>query len=157
MNKLQIAGKINMSTVNGNGIRYCLFLSGCPFNCPECHNLEAKNYDYGIKEDIVEIFNDIYKKRHYLDGVSISGGEPTEQSITLLKLLKLLKAININVWMWSGYTFTELEQKYSDILNYVDTVIDGCYQKDKPTKKPHRGSDNQIRWEKIDGKWNKID
>ena len=60
-----------MSTVNGEGIRYCLFLSGCPFNCEGCHNTEARDYTYGDKEDVVKIFFDIYKKIHMNAGGSL--------------------------------------------------------------------------------------
>jgi len=148
-NKLQIAGKIKMSTVNGEGLRYTLFLSGCPFSCKGCHSPHTQDYNYGVKEDIVEIFYDIYNKRHYIDGVTISGGEPTEQSETLTKLLQMLKLFNFNIWMWSGNKLEVISKKHEELLRYVDVLIDGQYDINRPTSKPYRGSDNQKMWKHI--------
>lgn len=48
--------------------------------------------------------------------------------------------------MWTGYTYSQVSG--TEVLNYVDYLIDGKYEKDLPTKKPYRGSDNQVRWKK---------
>jgi len=153
--KLQVAGKIKMSTVNGSGFHYTLFLSGCPFGCENCHSPHTQDYKYGEKMDIVDIFNDIYKNRYYIDGVTFSGGEPTEQTEALTVLAKMLKLFDINIWMWSGHTMDKI--KDLELLNYIDTIIDGTYEYNNPTEKPFRGSDNQCMWSRIDGKWIKID
>jgi pyruvate formate lyase activating enzyme len=58
-----------------------LFLSGCNFNCPYCHNpglvRKSRECSSFLKED--EIFKFLYERRGFLDGVVISGGEPTLQ------------------------------------------------------------------------------
>ncbi len=143
---LQIAGKIKMSSVNGEGLRYTIFLAGCPHKCDGCHSPHTWDYNYGDKEDIVDLFYDIYSKRHYIDGVSISGGEPLEQAKMLLPLLKMLKAFDTNIWLWTGYKFEYIEEKWPKILKCLDVIIDCQYDKTKPTTKAHRGSDNQRMW-----------
>ena len=146
-----------MSNTNGTGLRYTLFLSGCPFHCEGCHSPHTQDYKYGDKEKIIDIFYNIIKNKNYIDGVTISGGEPTEQADGLKKLLKLLKVYDINIWMWSGHTMDTLKEKYPDILHNIDTVIDGQYEHTNPTSKVYRGSDNQNMWKKENGEWKKID
>jgi len=141
---LQVAGKIKCSSVNGEGLRYTLFLSGCNFNCDGCHSPHAQDFKYGTKEDVVEIFKDIYKNKKYIDGVSISGGEATLQNDNLVVLLKMLKLFDFNIWLWTGNNIRDIGGL--EMIKYVDVIIDGRYQKDNPTTKPHRGSDNQIMW-----------
>lgn len=140
---LQIAGEIKGSSVNGDGIRYTIFLSGCNIKCDGCHSPHTHNPEYGGRRNIIDIFYDIYSRRKYIDGVSISGGEPTLQSEPLIELLKLLKLFDFNVWLWSGHKMEQLKLTFPNILKYVDVVIDGKFEKSAPTKKPYRGSENQ--------------
>jgi anaerobic ribonucleoside-triphosphate reductase activating protein len=150
---LQVAGKIKCSSVNGEGLRYTIFLSGCKHRCEGCHSPHTWDFKYGQSEDIVSIFNDIYLKRHYIDGVSISGGDPIEQAEDLIVLLKLLKTIDCDIWLWTGYTFDSLNDNHKELLPYLDVIIDGKYDVNKPTTKPYRGSDNQRMWKNVGGKY----
>ena len=56
-----------------------LFLSGCNFSCPYCHNPDLVNGDrsYISSFDIHELYEFLEKRKGFLDGVVISGGEPT--------------------------------------------------------------------------------
>lgn len=148
---LQVAGKIKCSSVNGDGLRYSLFLSGCNHKCEGCHSKHTWDSKYGEKEDVVDIFNDIWKNKKYIDGVSISGGDPMMQHNKLIVLLKMLKLFNINVWIWTGNLIYDI--KKFEIMRYVDVVIDGKFEVNNPTTKPHRGSDNQIMWIRDGNVW----
>lgn len=146
-NKLQIAGKIKCSTVNGPGCMYTIFFSGCSKSCPGCQNSKFQDFSYGTSEDVLDIFSDIYKNRKFIDGVSLSGGDPFEQQPEpLLMLLKLIDSLDLEVWVWTGYEFLEIPTKYINHLDYIDYLIDGRYVKEQPTTKKYRGSDNQVLW-----------
>lgn len=56
-----------------------IFTGGCNFRCPFCHNSEL--LDSGAGEDYTEeeIFDFLHKRRGILEGVCITGGEPTLQ------------------------------------------------------------------------------
>jgi pyruvate formate lyase activating enzyme len=56
-----------------------LFLSGCNFSCPYCHNSDLVNGDrsYVSPLNIHEVYEFLEKRKGFLDGVVISGGEPT--------------------------------------------------------------------------------
>ena len=77
-----------------------LFLSGCNFNCPYCHNPElAKGYaefPHSMKES--KLYDFLEKHRGFLDGVVISGGEPTLQK-DLFWLCEKIKSMGYPVKM----------------------------------------------------------
>lgn len=55
-----------------------VFTGGCNFRCPYCHNRELV-YNMGENIDEEELFSELEKRKKYLDGVCITGGEPTLQ------------------------------------------------------------------------------
>ena len=58
-----------------------LFTLGCNFDCPYCHNPELiKTHPPTPTFDQQWVYDFLEKRRHFLDGVVISGGEPTLQT-----------------------------------------------------------------------------
>ena len=70
--KLQVAGMIDDSLVDGPGLRFTLFVQGCPLNCPGCQNPEAADPRGGVEISLTEIMNRIEAARG-IDGVTFSG------------------------------------------------------------------------------------
>ena len=74
-----------------------LFLKGCNFRCPYCHNSELIDYkiddNYILKE---EVFDFLKKRQGILDGVVISGGEPTVNK-DLPKLIKEIRDLGFKI------------------------------------------------------------
>ena len=74
---MKIFGIEKFSMVDWDGKIVCtLFASGCNFRCPFCHNSSLALAE-GNEIDHNEIFNFLEKRKGLLDGVCISGGEPT--------------------------------------------------------------------------------
>lgn len=74
---MKIYGIEKFSMVDWDGKIVCtLFASGCNFRCPFCHNASLALAE-GNEIDHTEIFNFLEKRKELLDGVCISGGEPT--------------------------------------------------------------------------------
>ena len=148
---MKVAGFYDESISNGLGWRAVLFVSGCPHNCPGCHNKEAQDFNYGTEFNKEEILNRI-KDNSILKGITISGGEPLcKQNIKeVCEFIKDVKKIkpDFNIWCYSGYTFEELlernDKDTNECLNEIDVLVDGEFQQDKkdPTLK-FRGSSNQ--------------
>ena len=70
-----------------------LFVGGCNFRCPFCHNSDLVLLSEGVREITEdEIFSFLSKRKNILDGVVISGGEPLlyEETLCLMKKIKEL-------------------------------------------------------------------
>jgi len=115
-NVVRVAGILDISTIDFPK-RVCsvLFLTGCPFRCPYCHNhslITAKGEERCV-EEIVRALSENY----LIDGVCITGGEPTMQDI--IGLVRALKEIGLDVKLdTNGYYPTRLK----DLLEWVDYV-----------------------------------
>lgn len=94
---MNIAGLQKMTLLDYPGKVACtVFLQGCNFRCPFCHNsglLEAKGTDHIPQE---ELFAFLQKRAGLLEGVCITGGEPTLQK-DLPELLSGMKALGYAV------------------------------------------------------------
>lgn len=146
---MKIGGFYSDSISNGVGWRAVLFVSGCPHHCLGCHNPESWDKDYG--EPFVE--DDIYNQmmeNPFLDGLTLSGGEPFLYCQELFSLVKRVKAKGLNIWSYTGFTFEELlrwSERNADVqqfLRQVDVLVDGKFLIEKMVpKKRFRGSGNQ--------------
>ena len=120
-------GKINsietMGLVDGPGVRFVVFMQGCPLRCNFCHNPETwciNNYkeEYTPNELVKKILN--YKPYFkHNGGVTFSGGEPLMQHDFLLECLKLCKKNDIHTCLDTAGTYTNCE----DILNLTDLIM----------------------------------
>lgn len=144
--KIRIAGKVDDSIVDGPGIRYTIFFQGCPHHCLGCHNPETHDFNGGHFEDIEDIMKEI-KSNPLLFGVTISGGEPFSQKEELLILVKEIRKTNLNIMVYTGYTFENLINSdiiTKEILNNIDYLVDGPFiLKERDLELIFRGSRNQ--------------
>ncbi len=146
--ELRIAGTVNDSIVDGPGIRFTVFVQGCPHNCRGCHNPQTHDFNGGTITDTEELLEKI-KSNPLLDGVTFSGGEPFCQAGALASLGKEIKKLGLNIVTYTGYTFEQLyssreQNNWNDLLKVTDVLIDGPFileQKDWEIK--FRGSSNQ--------------
>ena len=79
------------------------------------------------------------EKRHVLDGLTLSGGEPFMQQQALIELIKLTKPES--VWCYTGFTFEQVEQ--TELIKYIDVLVDGRFEIDKKVEGKMYGSSNQ--------------
>ena len=102
---------------NGIGNRITIWVSGCTHKCPGCHNANAHDYNIGTDISIEDNYNKIYNliitnlNKPYIKGITLSGGDPLDQSDENTKvLIKLVKQIKNNfpdkdIWIYSGDVF----------------------------------------------------
>lgn len=133
---------------NGPGIRTVLFVTGCTLNCKNCFNKLYQDFNYGNVFDDAA-FNELkdYLLKDEISGLTLLGGEPMENAVELTCILKKLKkSVHKNIWVYSGYTYKEIEKdrvKY-DLLKECDVLVDGRYiEALKDLKLKFRGSRNQ--------------
>lgn len=112
-----------MGLVDGPGVRFVAFLSGCKLRCLFCHNPETwKVQNTDLKMTPEELVAKIKRYLPYYNngGVTFSGGEPLLQKDFLLECLKLLKQENIHTAIDTAGVGNG---DYEEILKYVDLVI----------------------------------
>lgn len=132
---------------NGPGVRVSLFVSGCRNHCKGCFNPETWDFDYGrpftreTEDEIIEAL-----RPSWIQGLSILGGEPTEEenAAVLIPFLKRVRAVlpDKDIWLYSGYTYEVLRDK--EILTLADVLVDGPFLLElKDAGLAFRGSRNQ--------------
>ncbi len=150
--ELKIAGLVNDSIVDGPGIRFSVFVQGCPHHCYGCHNPQTWDFDGGQLMSVDEIFERI-KKNPLLDGVTFSGGEPFCQCAGLIELadrIAALKTPKLNIMCYTGYEIEYLiknsneQNKYIELLKRLDYLVDGEFDINKKSYElKFMGSSNQ--------------
>jgi len=149
-NTVRLAGKDPESLVNGEGLRKVIFFQGCSLNCKGCFNDCTHDFKGGEEFKISEVLEDIYKD-NLIDGVTFSGGNPVQQPYALACLIYKCKSKkNLNVWLYTGYTFEELLEKASKNIHlytaiyYSDVIVDGRFiEEEKDEGLKYKGSKNQ--------------
>ena len=89
-----------LGTLDGPGIRYVIFLKGCPLRCKYCHNPDSWDMSTGFEMSVDEIITEAKKYERYFNfsggGITISGGDPLMQQEFLEELLKAAKKEGIH-------------------------------------------------------------
>ena len=135
---MRIAGTLPCSLVNGEGIRYVVFVQGCGHHCPGCHNPETWDFDGGVEIDPKWIAAD-YKTRKHLDGITLSGGDPFYQQEACVELLKLLPGVN--VWIYTGFEYNIVCD--TELAGMADVLVTGPYVEELRCEGRMYGSSNQ--------------
>lgn len=137
--------------LNGEGLRIVLWLSGCEHHCPECQNPQTWDPKSGIEFDayaLIELLEDL--DHDYISGLTLSGGDPFHKD-NLFGTAALCGAVRLwypskTIWIYTGYLFEDLlnDPDRKDILNSIDILVDGRFEKDKAdVKYCWAGSTNQ--------------
>ncbi len=141
--EVRIAGVVPESYVDGEGIRYAIFMQGCLRNCKGCHNPATHALNGGKIIDTAELISDI-KKNPLLMGVTLTGGEPLLQIPASIEIAKATKNLGLNVWCYTGYKIEEIPAAAMELLNFVDILVDGEYIEElRDWDLDFRGSKNQ--------------
>lgn len=130
MSKGYIHSLESFGSVDGPGVRYIIFFSGCPMRCQFCHNPDTWKMTDGDEYTADELIEKALRYRSYWGdegGITVSGGEPLLQIDFLLELFKKAKEKGINTCIdTSGAPYTEEEpfySKFTELMKYTDLVM----------------------------------
>ncbi|MBQ9431778.1 MAG: anaerobic ribonucleoside-triphosphate reductase activating protein [Kiritimatiellae bacterium] len=144
---IDVAGITQDSITDGPGLRFVLFVQGCPHHCPGCQNPQTHQFGVGEKLDVAEVYRQI-KLNPLNRSVTFSGGEPFSQPAPLAVLAKRLRAEGYDLAAYSGFTFEELlahpDPAVRDFLEQLNVLVDGRFVLARRNLELlFRGSDNQ--------------
>lgn len=140
----------SFGTVDGPGIRFVVFLQGCPLRCQYCHNPDTWGAG-GTEYSVEEVVNRVVRYRNYFGetgGVTVTGGEPLLQIDFVTELFTALKAKGINTCVdTSGITFRADNQavveKHKKLLEVADLFLLDIKHIDDEACKKLTGQSNQ--------------
>ena len=129
MNTGYIHSTESFGTVDGPGIRFVIFMQGCPMRCQYCHNPDTWEIGAGTEITADDLLAQYKKNRSFYKsgGITVTGGEPLLQIDFITELFKKAKAENIHTCIdTSGITFNQTEEyldKLELLLKYTDLVM----------------------------------
>lgn len=141
---LNIAEIIERSYILGPGTRYVIWVQGCKIRCKGCWNPEMHS-NKPKKLMKVEQLAEKILSIHDIEGITILGGEPLNQSGQLLKLVRKMKENGLTTMLYTGYEEKEITNPDSKkLIEISDLTIMGRYREDcRSTNLKWRGSTNQ--------------
>ena len=122
--KGRVSSLQSLGTVDGPGLRYVIFLQGCPLRCVYCHNPETWDPAGGREYAPEELVEKVLRCRAYFGeqgGVTVSGGEPLLQAPFVAELFRQLKAAGVHTALDTSGA-GDLKQA-AQVLDWTDLVL----------------------------------
>ena len=139
---LNVGHTLPNARIYGPGVRFAIWLQGCTLGCKGCWNQQFWPTEGGVLIDVEELVVQI--KNAKVEGITLLGGEPLQQSESVLALIREVKSEGLSVFLYTGYERKEFTPTMEECAKLSDIVISGRYIKQK--RDPHlrwRGSTNQ--------------
>lgn len=140
----------SFGSVDGPGVRYMIFLSGCAMRCQFCHNPDTWDMNSGKSYTADKLLEIACRYRSYWGskgGITVSGGEPLLQIDFLTELFEKAKKLDIHTAIdTSANPFTEEEpffSKWKKLMEYTDLVLLDIKQIDDEQHKILTGHTNK--------------
>jgi pyruvate formate lyase activating enzyme len=136
----------SFGTVDGPGIRFVVFMQGCPMRCAYCHNPDSWEINAGELRTVEDILKEYETYKAFLKGggITVTGGEPLVQLEFVTELFEEAKKREIHTCLdTSGITYREEQkEKYIRLLNSTDLVMLDIKQMDSIKHKQLTGFAN---------------
>lgn len=147
--EIRLFGIVRESIVDGPGLRFVIFVQGCPHRCAGCHNPKSHDISGGKITGTLKIWNEIIKNP-LIGGITFSGGEPFLWAGALAEIGESAQNIGLDVMTYTGYTYSHLLEraKYDSdtkkLLSATNYLVDGPYiESERDISLKFRGSKNQ--------------
>ena len=117
----------SFGTVDGPGVRFVIFLQGCPMRCQYCHNPDTWRMNTGQRRSAASLLRDYERNRQFYSkgGITVTGGEALMQIDFLLELFDLAKKQGIHTCLdTSGVTYRPGESEYNRKLDRLIELTD---------------------------------
>ncbi len=143
---LNVAAFRKQTHMVGPGLRDAIWVQGCSIDCPGCANQSYLAHELRRPVSVAQFLAHFKTRIGTIDGVSILGGEPTEQADAVAQLLAGVQGLGLSTVVFSGRILSDLEKDKScqTLLEHTDLLIDGPFIKKYASPELYwRGSSNQ--------------
>lgn len=116
----------SFGTVDGPGVRFVIFMQGCPLRCQYCHNPDTWKMGEAEKHTVEDLIEQFEKNRSFYSngGITVTGGEPLLQIDFVTELFKAAKQENIHTCIdTSGITYRAEDKRFDELMRYTDLVM----------------------------------
>lgn len=146
---MTVTGRIHsfesFGTVDGPGIRFVVFMQGCPLKCIYCHNRDMWDSTGGREYRPEEVIEKMKKYINYIKfsggGITVTGGEPLLQAGFVTEVFKMAKKMNIHTAVdTSGFANTD---DVRELLEHTDLVLLDIKHADREKHKEITGVENE--------------
>lgn len=147
----ELKGRIHsfdsFGTVDGPGIRFIVFMQGCPLKCKFCHNRDTWDFNKGEEYTVEEIVKRLKRVKPYIEasslggGITVSGGEPLGQAEFVCELFKECKRQGFHTCLDTAGSY-EINGTIKELLEYTDLVLLDIKHIDSRKCKELTGMDN---------------
>ncbi len=114
----------SLATVDGPGVRFAVFMQGCPLRCKCCHNPDTWVFEGGKEYSAEEIVEQAARFKEYFGdkgGITLSGGEPLMQAEFCAEVFELCHKKGINTCLDTAGIL--LDDKVKRLLSVTDRVL----------------------------------
>ena len=139
----------SFGTVDGPGVRFVIFLQGCPMRCKYCHNPDTWKMNSGALRSAQSLIKEYQRNAAFYTkgGITVTGGEALMQIDFLLELFSLAKANSIHTCLdTSGVTYHPGQSAYNEkldrLMELTDLVMLDIKHIDPEAHKDLTGHDN---------------
>jgi len=143
---LRLYAFLPVSHANGPGARAVVWVQGCSLGCAGCYNPETHGFAGGESVSVDDLFERVAALRDRIEGITISGGEPLQQSRALLRLLRRVREeTDLSILIFTGYSWEEARQMKDagELLACADVLIAGRYDESQRVAQSLIGSQNK--------------
>ncbi len=142
---IEVAMIVAGTEAEGPGLRFALWVQGCPLRCAGCCNPEMLEFRAADRRTVESLVAEACAAG--VEGVSLLGGEPFAQAGPLALLAEGVRARGLSVMVYSGYTLAELHaqgEAAARLLAATDLLVDGRFEaRLRSQRRRFIGSDNQ--------------
>ena len=139
----------SFGTVDGPGVRFVVFLQGCPMRCQYCHNPDTWKMNTGSLRSAQSLIAEYERNAAFYTkgGITVTGGEALMQIDFLLELFALAKEKHIHTCLdTSGITYrpgaSSYNEKLDELMKITDLVMLDIKHIDPEGHKVLTGHDN---------------
>lgn len=127
---LNVAARLERTQAEGPGVRYALWVQGCPLRCKGCCNPHMLEDKEATLLSVDEVACGIIQTSG-IEGVTLIGGEPFWQAAALTEVARRVRAEGLTVMVFTGMTLTYIKRQaradWEEFLGEIDLLVDGPY------------------------------